>query len=945
MMSTNIIKELLDLEWWIYLFLVLSFFIVCLGLNYVVKKINEAKIDERFIRMLHKASTTQATQVNGPLIVMETSKLRQNSSKSPQPSPTGISLVFNQEDNKRKQDLDEAYDILKNTIDPKRFESLSLNSKFSHDSIDVPIIRTDRCLNEIVSSKIIEVAHKVSTPAPIEISSLTQNICNGTGTKTPLVKNNEYGYPSATSIHQNECYVTEVMTVKSNDVEYVPSKRASACISSDNNRTQIIALKDTERIIAKETTYLIKSDNNDRDKNVPKPKSKSTDESPNTENEATPSGPQNVNVNEPSSVKKNEPNRTVPKPNVPGITLTESKIREAIKKAKEEMDMNLKKKAQDANLLQTTDTTKTIKEGSQSSKAASLVVAKETVPQSGRSVTEKPIKISDPTEIVAKNNSSHTKSDLKTGALCSLKMSDSDATKNTASHALGVANVKPLISKKSGQLATKDTSLHIKSDNSITKLSSAKKTDHVTKQVTSSHTKTDQKVSREVTHKIEENVVSDISSSNTQSERHGPTIISVTKIDPDKLKPNKRHTQEALEKPLKINSDRLIATPTAAPELGREAAKATSLYARSDPKESDGVTVKKDLNTTIATAPHTETHNTAKLVQEAVKPTLLPAQGDRKDKEDVTVKKEPNTYLITATSSHTQTHHSADTTKKSGLIQEAVKAILLHEQSVKKSEEIAAKIETERNVPAIIPAKIDEPVTKSETTANRQTSEGVAGKKEEIKPVRKAPVTISSCTQTDPKITKFGKKYEPDRKETKMFSTLGRSDHKSTDEVAKTEKSGPIVATETTASGIIPASVSGRIAAKEITVDTPNNRNVTELVPITMGLSTNKSQNNEDENTFSQRSDVGNIRINDPQRLNMEKSVPGFSAIKKSNTHMQSTSIAKKTIEPNVAQNDEPRGSNESPQTGLKERLKALLTPPVMNEDVMVLKPNPSSKK
>ncbi|XP_021196881.3 uncharacterized protein LOC110381028 [Helicoverpa armigera] len=976
--------SLLDLEWWIYLFIVLSFFMTCLGLNYVVKKINEAKIDERFIRLLHKASTTQATQVNGPLIVMETTKgIRQNSSRSAQPSPTGISLVFNQEDNKRKQDLDETYNIIKNSIDPKRFDSLSLNSKFSQETVDLPMTKTEHYINEIVTNKIIESAHKVNTAAPKETSSLAQNNCNGTDIKTVLVKKNEYGYPSikeTTSTDRSDCYITEVMAVTKNDTGFVPAKRALP--TTDYNRREIIALKDTERIIAKETTYLIQSDNNDRDKDAHNPKTKSSDKS---ENEAASSGPRSADDNEPSAIKKPDPNRTVAKPNVPGMKITESKIREAITKAKEEIDaINLKKKALESSLEKNTDATATNKEGSPTNKTAGSIFVKETLPKSGRVVTESsPVKLSDSGNSNAKNYSSHihghaTEKPVKisdSSQLRPLKISDSDATKNISSHAISVPNViaNPLKPNKSGQLAAKDTSLHIKNVNSSDKLSSPKRTEHIATKITSPNTRTDQKVSREATEnktdKKEENVFSDTSPAHTQSHRHDPAIhsaVPATKSEPrhlpDQVPPNIGNVhKEAVEKPGKIKPEHITATPIASPEIGREAAKPKSMQPHSDQKERDGVTVKKDLHTT-STAPHTETHtNIAKETikqsehgQEAVKPTPLHPRGDHRDKQDVTGTKEFTGHALTATHSHTQTDHSVDPTKKTELQREAVKATS-HGHGVKKNEDIAGKIETGHNVPAIIPAKIGEHVIAPQTIAHHPANEGLAGKKEEKRTVRRTPKdTTSSGTQTDPKITKFGKRYESDRKDIKGLSTLARSDPKPLEGVVKIEKAGPIAATETvfhpqtdhTATGIIPVTMSGRIAAKQITVNTPSNRNVTELVPIKMSIPTNKALNNEGETTTAtHRSDVGNIKINEPVPITIERNVPGISAITKPNTPTHSSSIPKKTIDPNVSQSDEPQGTTENSQTGLKERLKALLSPPVLNEDVMVLKPSPSSKK
>lgn len=89
--------------------------------------------------MRHKVSTTQSTQVHGPLIEMEISrgsKSQSNTEKSHN-SPPGISLVFNQEENmltdKRRKDLEESYTVLNNKIDLRKHE-LSLHTEASREA-------------------------------------------------------------------------------------------------------------------------------------------------------------------------------------------------------------------------------------------------------------------------------------------------------------------------------------------------------------------------------------------------------------------------------------------------------------------------------------------------------------------------------------------------------------------------------------------------------------------------------------------------------------------------------------------------------------------------------------------------------------------------------------------------------------------------------------------
>ncbi|KAF9823330.1 hypothetical protein SFRURICE_012749 [Spodoptera frugiperda] len=235
--------SLLELEWWVYLFIVLTFFMVCLGLNYVVKKINETKIDERFIRMLHKASTTQSTQVTGPLIVMETTRAAQSSIKTP--SPKGISLVFNQEENKRRKDLEDTMNIIKNSMFQKKFDALSLNTNASVEHIDaIPLIRSTRTVNDI-PLKISETSRSVAEKETHDTKS------NSNITGKVLVKRSEYA-PGATKessiSNEIDCYKTDIVNIERNEYGHVAARPTTSVNRSDSKIHGLFYMGDDSRI-------------------------------------------------------------------------------------------------------------------------------------------------------------------------------------------------------------------------------------------------------------------------------------------------------------------------------------------------------------------------------------------------------------------------------------------------------------------------------------------------------------------------------------------------------------------------------------------------------------------------------------------------------------------------------------------------------------------------
>ncbi|XP_047537183.1 uncharacterized protein LOC125071136 [Vanessa atalanta] len=80
-------------QWWECVLIALSIFIGFVFLNFLVKKINETKLDERLTMLLNKASTNQATQAQEP------SAMEPLTLGSDQLSFKGISFVYNKDDN------------------------------------------------------------------------------------------------------------------------------------------------------------------------------------------------------------------------------------------------------------------------------------------------------------------------------------------------------------------------------------------------------------------------------------------------------------------------------------------------------------------------------------------------------------------------------------------------------------------------------------------------------------------------------------------------------------------------------------------------------------------------------------------------------------------------------------------------------------------------------
>lgn len=205
--------------------------------------ISETKIDERFIRMLHKASTTQSTQVTGPLIVMETTRAAQSSIKTP--SPKGISLVFDQEENKRRKDLEDTMNIIKNSMFQKKFDALSLNTNASVEHIDaIPLIRSTRTVNDI-PLKISETSRNATEKETHDTKS------NSNITGKVLVKRSEYapGVTKESSIsNEIDCYKTDLVNIERNEYGHVTTRPTTSVNRSDSKIHGLFYMGDDSRI-------------------------------------------------------------------------------------------------------------------------------------------------------------------------------------------------------------------------------------------------------------------------------------------------------------------------------------------------------------------------------------------------------------------------------------------------------------------------------------------------------------------------------------------------------------------------------------------------------------------------------------------------------------------------------------------------------------------------
>lgn len=164
--------------------------------------ISEAKIEERLIRLLQKASTTQSTQVNGPLIAVETTKVSQEL------SPLGISLVFNKEENKRRTD---PYNLILKPPKDCKIEVPLVNAYKSMDTINVISIPSDdRTLKDYMAIKQIASDRDAAKATSCHIT-----------TTNALVKHSEFqnsiDKANSSITAKSDGYITELIPVKNHD--------------------------------------------------------------------------------------------------------------------------------------------------------------------------------------------------------------------------------------------------------------------------------------------------------------------------------------------------------------------------------------------------------------------------------------------------------------------------------------------------------------------------------------------------------------------------------------------------------------------------------------------------------------------------------------------------------------------------------------------------------
>lgn len=150
--------------------------------------------------MLHKASTTQSTQVTGPLIAVETRGTARHDSliTMQRPTPPGISLVFNREDNKRRSD---PYGLIKPLIQRRSMETIDVKSPNERTAMSVPL--------------------KMIEPAQVVAKANSSHISN----EKVFLKTNEYGNQAirkTSSTAKSDRYVAKLITVKKSEYGHVP---------------------------------------------------------------------------------------------------------------------------------------------------------------------------------------------------------------------------------------------------------------------------------------------------------------------------------------------------------------------------------------------------------------------------------------------------------------------------------------------------------------------------------------------------------------------------------------------------------------------------------------------------------------------------------------------------------------------------------------------------
>ncbi|KAJ0173820.1 hypothetical protein K1T71_010969 [Dendrolimus kikuchii] len=192
----------MNIHWWIYVVAVISLFASCLIINFIVKKINELRLEERLQRILHK-TIGQSTQVQGRLPDMETRNPKLQLDTDKQTKPTAISLVFNKHDNlfedKRRKGFE---DELKKEIVKLPKKSLSQNEtnaipnnvftvKISETKVFENQVSSSKHLDDILAAKVENNTFKINetyfnTNLPIKLSSTNAPMINKQDIETAI---------------------------------------------------------------------------------------------------------------------------------------------------------------------------------------------------------------------------------------------------------------------------------------------------------------------------------------------------------------------------------------------------------------------------------------------------------------------------------------------------------------------------------------------------------------------------------------------------------------------------------------------------------------------------------------------------------------------------------------------------------------------------------------
>ncbi|KAG6442526.1 uncharacterized protein LOC115453544 [Manduca sexta] len=148
-------------EWGLYAALTISGFIGFLILHFIVKVINDARLEARYMRIHQKASTNQGTQVHCPLAEITARAPRiplENMLERQITTPNKISLVFNKQHNlQENKKLDDIIDSGSETTSMKVISSTSFGTKSCESIVKPSLLGNIYNKNNSDTSDVIEV--------------------------------------------------------------------------------------------------------------------------------------------------------------------------------------------------------------------------------------------------------------------------------------------------------------------------------------------------------------------------------------------------------------------------------------------------------------------------------------------------------------------------------------------------------------------------------------------------------------------------------------------------------------------------------------------------------------------------------------------------------------------------------------------------------------------